>query len=756
MNGILEVIIELGKDVLIPLLGAFADSGWAIRLLIIVAGLVVSAFIMKIIPNQNLRPLGALAGVVVVGAGFLILSVLPKEKEDTGNLQIAFMEAQIWTEDEKDGEVCTTNLAETLNIDNINLIYTEDGTVCKYNEFSNNILQFNNLRPGSYKLLVKFENYRKKKQVFTLKADDLKDGNWTMQTVNLKSQDSVDDVEIHVTMGNESDKPIKNAKIMLQPEGSEEKLNIPIKGSYKLSKKVGVKDNVSLKAELDYGGKKQAERFTIYSQNSSKTNKNQSKKDTSDTSQSGTQSAAAVDDIGNGLDGSDESDKSSESDKSDEQENNVVVEDQKLYLTFYKPDSSQTGSNQTESDQTEKNTWRMEIDEEENERKEEVQQNNPRRMLEEQKAAVLDREAFGVRDNIDSMLTAENTQEHYTIELESNSYWIEFKPAYLQEYDTGSWHMMITDDADIIRLEFTASANSEKSISDIAELEEGTYNIWIESYDEKGVYDIPYTLILKHCTPVSEETEESEEEQGYLNTFHYGCISQPDDVDCYSFQLEAENVIALKFEHTVLSDDETDWRVLLKNESDDILRNISIIGSEPVTISNNMGLQPGRYTIEVCSGEDYYCSEIYALSMENYTCSYWEKEPNNDFLADDADELTNGVGINANLSDNNDVDNFMFVCPESGSYDLICKHDEIMTDSPGLNIKVCSSSGALVEDYQFYSDWSDVEIVNSIELIEGETYYISIESSDGWQETDYLLRIVSNYEDSTYSNVSFL
>jgi len=772
-TAMLEIIWELLKDFLMPVLGLFSDFTWGKGLMIIAVGLAVFLCLMKVISDPNKKLLAA--AVVVVGTGFGVLvfcMFMPENSEaaDEGDLQVAFKEMQVWTEDEESGEICTTNPTGDLNIENISLIYIEDGTTCNYADFSDNVLLFKQLRAGSYKLSVKLENYRKKNQVFTLDADNLKDGNWTTQTVNLKSQDSMEGLELNIAMKDWSGESLKDAVVTLQIEDSKEKVKIPINAKGKSKKKVSVKKKVHIQAEVDCNGKKRAQSFTICS-NSRKRNKNQTKTDTSDNLQLDMSGVLEEDYKGNELDESSGSDQSNE-------EDNIVVEDQKLYLTFYKLKPDQTESDQLKPDQTEEDTWRLECDEEETKRETEVQQNNPRKMLAEQEATVLDREAFGICGNIDGMLTAENPQNYFSVELEDNSYWIEFVQTYPQECDTDSWHIVVTDDADDIWLEFTASADSEKTISDIVELEAGSYHFCIESYDGESVYDIAYTLNLKNLsdTPISDETEESEEAQGYENTFFYGCISQPDDVDYYSFQLEANAAVALKFEHEELSDNETDWRVVLKNESDDILRNIAVIGNEPITISNNIGLPSGKYTIEVCAGEDYDCSEIYALSIKKCTCSYWEKEPNNVFLADEifyntdetedgqsfdsdrmqdnwyyANELTNGVGIYANLSDSNDVDTFMFVCPESGSYDLICKHDIIRTDSPGLNIRVCSSSGTLVEDYQFYSDWNDAEIVNSIELIKSETYYISIESSDGCQDADYLLRIVSNHEDSTDS-----
>lgn len=762
--SVLEWVARICGEYLMPFLAAFSDSPPAAKIMIIIVGIGIAATAAIKIPSPKKWlgiPIGVFATALCIFAYyFIICNPSFSSDENKGNLQVTFQIMQIWTEDEENGEICTTIPTEELNIENVDLIFKTDNTVYEYSDFKNNTLQFEQLPAGSYDLSIKFADYYQKDQELVLSEDNLKDGQWESQTILLKSQNSSENVSLMVAIQDEPGKSFENAKVTLQPEGATDKVSISLDNEGNSSKKISVADNVPIRAEVNYGDEKQAQSFTICGDSKLK------EEETSDESQSYSEDIST----------------------DDNNEKYVFIEDQKIYLTFYKPEI------------LEEDAWRLECDEEEIARETEMLQNNPRELLAEQEAAILDLETFKVYSYAEGTLTTENPQQYYPIDLEDNSYWIEFEHAYPYIYDMSSWHIMIIDDSYDMRLDFNASVSSEKTISDIVDLEAGQYYICVESYDGDYVFDINYTLCLKelNSTPAFENAEEFEDKQDYSDTFIYGCISQPDNIDHYSFQLETDAVIAFKFEHALLSDNATIWRITLRDEFDSIIGKISVIGNEPDIISNNIGLTSGGYTIEVSSGDAFY-SGIYALSMKQYTCNYWEKEPNNFFSYDEetnsedefwvtddayvnddfydidetedehltdleqlqnelcyANELVNGVGIYANLSDCNDVDNFMFTCPESGSYDLLCKHNEIVTDSPGLYIKIYNSTGDLIEDYQFYSDWNSTEIMNTIELIEGETYYISIESNGGWVNEDYLLRVVGNYKASTSSKVSIV
>lgn len=491
--NIFEIIAKICAEYLMPFLATFSDSPLKRGGVILVAALGIVAFLMKIIPDRY-KPISLLIGFGVIVAGVLIHNLTPSSTEDAGDLKIAFQVMLAWTEDGENGEVCVANPVEELNVENISMIFKTNDTVYEYSDFSNNILQFEQLPAGSYELSVKFEDYFQKNQEFILSEDDLKNGQWVSQTVTLKSQNSSENLDLMISIQDEPDKVLKNAKITLQPEGSAEKVSIPLDKKGKPCKKVSVAENVPIQAEVDYGEGKQVQNFTVGKDKKVKANKKLKKEEKPGDAQSDVQ---------------DIPDNDYEEDEPDEED--IFIEDQKLYLTFYKP----------EIEQTEQDTWRLECDEQETARETEILQNNPKKLLAEQASAVLDRESFDICKYTEGMLTFENPQENYSVDLESNSYWIEFEQAYPYGYDMSCWHIMIIDDSEDIRLEFTASTDSEKTISDIVDLEAGNYHICVESYDGDGVFDTNYTLYLKELYPAltsSDEAEEFGEEHDYTDT----------------------------------------------------------------------------------------------------------------------------------------------------------------------------------------------------------------------------------------------
>lgn len=815
------------------MLGLFTDSARIRIVIIILAGIGGAAGAYRASPNYLKKPLSILTAAVIIITG-LLLHLKPwvhignggtDPVDPSGNLQVAFNIMELEVKNDENGEGIFTEPKGKLNIETVILTRLNDNTDCTFNSFENNILEYEHLMAGSYKLSVKFQNFYQCTKNFDLLPEDITNGNWMKQTISIKREDSVENVPIQFVYENE-DVPPDDTVVDIYIEGSDEKIeNISVGKGGKIQ--IICCKGAALVIEATNNGKKKIWNVVMNdnaisnmdntTKNSNHSGNNSNTKSNNNTNNSNTGNNNNINqnnyinnnsnaDNTNLFQGDTQDPGSSVTDDNETKDNdteNVIFKDNTVYLLFY--DSV-----------TDEPDWREKIDEEEAQREKIQKDYNPRNILTNREPASLNLENFAVSGCQDGLLDYDNPQNSYTVELEADSYWLELEQDYPAEDDESAWYLTVIDEDGAIRMEFTAERRLEKSISDIIELETGTYYIYVEAANGDGVYDTGYTLNLKQLNSLQpmEEEEQHDDPQNNTGAFYYGNIEQPDDIDCFFVQPDSDAVIAFKFEHEELEDDNIIWEINLKNESDNIIKKVPVKGGDPITISSNIGLPSGTYTIEIKGGKEYYCRGIYAFSTVCCTSEDWEKEPNNspdtmepdlyettsdedvsnpgdaDYAAvadsddpdhtgydtvadaddlDDvdydsvsdfgnieadfsyADKLKHGVGINASLSGSNDTDNFKFVCPESGSYDLICKHPETNTSSGGLRISIYDSTGNLIDEYQFYSDWQSAETIDNVELTKDNVYYIRIESYESWTDSDYLLRIVRNEDVSAAS-----
>lgn len=605
--------------IILAVLSAFIGLKVVTLLLLLVAGVAIAATAMKKL-SKPINKMVAIISVSLFTLLGLVYYAISAESKDDGDLQIRLNVFLFGVDGAGSSEQCTTVPDKPLKIKNASLVCIENGTTYDYSDFKNNVLLFSQLQAGTYKLSLEFKNYRLNNETFLLNEDDLKDGKWIPQTVTLTNKKTLEDLGINIAFQDKPNENFAGGTCTFYPTGSDQAICVPLNSDGSLKSHVSCMDNIYMDIEVESNGRKQKQSFTICSSN------NITKKNETDSENSGNESdASIVDNKGN--------------EKSDEN-NDVLYEDNKIYLMFHKPGSNKSdemdeineieGTDETDgigetdrADELDAGSLGLESGEETSEHVEEAQRSDPGKLLSEQGAVPLGREAFSIYQQKYGKLSVENPIEKFEVNLSADSYWIEFQQAYLQDFDAGFWNIEIVDDFENVYLEFTAGADS-KGISEIVELEAGKYYVQVKSDGGDGVFDLEYTWSLKKLNNVqaSDATEKYGSQQEYKVNFYYGNINQSYDSDSYSFLLESESVMAFKFEHPELPNQETYWTVILKNASGDILRTLLVRGNDTDVISDNIALQAGRYDIEVYPGENYYSTEIYAISMACYTCSY--------------------------------------------------------------------------------------------------------------------------------------
>lgn len=338
-------------------------------------------------------------------------------------------------------------------------------------------------------------------------------------------------------------------------------------------------------------------------------------------------------------------------------------------------------------------------------------------------------------------MTEENREKSYEFALEKNGpVWVEFNHDNLTD-DCRGWKVIITDKEETEYLAFDVYWNKEKTVSQAVGLKKGKYYVKVE---ESGNFtDAKYAINIKsnpmnnyECErndAVLDKTEISElQEDKMIN--YYGNIVDYDDVDYYSFTLNGDSVISIKFEHINLTEDSNGWEIALMDKDSVALTSRQSKWTDTAVVFPNVGLHKGTYYIQIkCNGNFNAAIYSFGICFERTGC--WEKEINDEINEENI--ITIGECMHGSISYYGDVDYYVVHCEETGNYKLSFQHENFTDENNGWSCDILDeNSNSIVED-RIYSRQCDTYVECTPQRMEsGKTYYIKVQA-ENFNDKDY-------------------
>ena len=349
--------------------------------------------------------------------------------------------------------------------------------------------------------------------------------------------------------------------------------------------------------------------------------------------------------------------------------------------------------------------------------------------------------------------------DYYTFTLYKDSVVnFEFSHSYI---DSGStyWDMYLYKNNDTYDKLYSESfvGNTKKTETLNIGLPKGTYYICVHGSDwssySKTSYrysDIDYKLKVNASITSYWEKEENNffETANYISTnqSYTASINANSDCDYYKFVLSANSKVNIEFSHEYFDSSSSYWDLQLykDNNSYDQMFSQSFIGSDKNTITVSIGLPKGTYYICVHGSDwssysktSYRYSDIdYKLKVNASSTSYWEKEDNNEFKTATAISLNNEYS--GSLQDNNDIDYYIIIIPNTTNVTFTFKHGYIDSDSGYWECfiyKKNNSNDELEKNIILGNKTTDSHKIN----LQKGTYYICVHGSDwsSYSKTSY-------------------
>lgn len=212
--------------------------------------------------------------------------------------------------------------------------------------------------------------------------------------------------------------------------------------------------------------------------------------------------------------------------------------------------------------------------------------------------------------------------------------------------------------------------DTEQTSMDVG-LEAGRYYVQVECdyFEDEG-----YRFIVNYTASDCWETEEND---GYgtadeiaVNTRYSGACQYYNDEDYYKFVLPEAGSVSVSFEHPILNDTRTYWKIHIYNEKTQHLAQLNVNGTTADCTSARLGLEAGNYYVHIeC---DYHSSVTYSFQV-NYTASdCWESEENDGYGT--ADPVSCNIDYSGACQFYNDEDYYKFTLNHAGKISVRFQH----------------------------------------------------------------------------------
>lgn len=278
---------------------------------------------------------------------------------------------------------------------------------------------------------------------------------------------------------------------------------------------------------------------------------------------------------------------------------------------------------------------------------------------------------ISVNTSYNGQLTSSGNVQQYQFNLSSaGKVNITFNHANISS-TSNYWRIEIYNESkECLMTMYSAGTETGKTGMDVG-LAAGNYYLQVsqESYSSAS-----YNFTLNYT---ASDYWESESNDGYgtadnisVNTRYSGANQFYNDNDYYKFVLSDAGKVSINFQHPILNDTRTYWKVHIYNEQTEHLAELDVKGTDANGNSAELGLAAGIYYVFVDT--DYFSSATYTFEV-NYTASdYWEKETNDGYgTADNIVLNTDYSGANQFYDDN---DYYKFVLNSAGKVSVHFRH----------------------------------------------------------------------------------
>lgn len=681
--------------ILCNVLPVFADIP-IVRIVIIVI-CSVWAFIAACISLKNgYKVAGLLAAVAicVVGVGLTLYSDSKKDAEalagaqsehtipedvELGKLELEFEDFILsYSDTQKTGSI-TDSIRNELIAETVTYeSYDYDVKIDNYN-LENNILTFEGIPSGHGAINIKFENYNLVSEGFTLNRKDMQDGIWKKEIV---LQEETDYTSFSFEILDQLGKPLSGSTCDVQVEDISAEITHALIGEDgKLPYEFYCKANTSIVLILHNEGKDYTKNIDINT--------------ISGITQVNFQEVLSQ----------------------------ASMEEQE-----YIKQKEETEHKAAEAEQRET-------------------ENNPLKLLANSESIGTKlKESGNAIQQFADRLSEEEREKTYAISLEqAGPYWIDFNHLNLTD-DSYAWRIYLMDNDGNMYMEFYSNMNRENTSSPIVGLRSGNYIVYVESYGSfsDAEYQINF-MAAENPTYEGELNDEILTAQPFpeiQNTqvaTYFGNLTSSNDIDYYSIQVPASGVLAFKFEHENLTEDQDGWYITIKDTNSQIYAEFSSNWKNIRTLSPNIGLEAGTYYIEV-KGYGSHNSSVYALSVAFHESDSWETEFNDQ--VGQSDILMESFYKYGNSLSGNDTDYYVFQCNRSGTYQLSFEHKNLTEDRDGWQIDILDKNSESILEEEFYSNWNTTSSTVTARMKEGEIYYIEVRCVN-YAIEDYKLKLES-------------
>jgi hypothetical protein len=326
---------------------------------------------------------------------------------------------------------------------------------------------------------------------------------------------------------------------------------------------------------------------------------------------------------------------------------------------------------------------------------------------------------------------------------ESGNVTIKFDHAELQNDPNIYWKISLMDE-NKDEYKSIVSSGKDKSVEMKIGLAKGTYYLKIVPYSRDKSSGIEYKVCVNLNQSNYYEKEMNDKFDTAttmeLNKPYTGALSTASDVDYYTFQLNQQGLVKLKFEHAYIADNLGEhWNVILLDKNQNEIASFKVNGQDRTSL-NQVGLPIGCYYIKIFAPDEESLNDMnYTIESDYISYNNYEMEPNNN--KNQATNLILDNLINGKINNDYDVDYYKFQLNEDGNIKIKFNHNSI-TNISDTYWKITLTDDNKEIYSSFYSSAQDNQTYRSIGLKKGK-YYIIVQpaSLDNVYNADYQIGV---------------
>ena len=208
-----------------------------------------------------------------------------------------------------------------------------------------------------------------------------------------------------------------------------------------------------------------------------------------------------------------------------------------------------------------------------------------------------------------------------------------------------------------------------------------------------------------------------------LNTEYSGAIQHYNDEDYYKFIIPSAGKIGINFQHSLLHDAYTYWKVDVYNEKLECLCQLESNGTEINENSAELGLNSGTYYIKVSPSSRNYST--YKLKLNYSISNVWEKESNDGYAS--ATPIQLNTQYYGAIQHYYDEDFYTLSLPSSNKIKMIFSHNKLNDNYEYWYVQLYNSQLNRLE--KIYVKGADTYISSNAITLSAGTYYIKVSPS---------------------------